>query len=186
MRFPELESARIRLGRLDETCVDDMYEYSALPEFYSHFEFPPHRTREETVAYVQKLLNRMQTGQAHYWCIVHKAEAKVVGTIGLQQIDDRKGAADVGYGISPKYWGHGYFREALMRVVQFLFLERQFYRVTAVTAAENLASLRGLERAGFRREGVLRGYYLRYTGERFDAVLSSILRHEFVQDDYAL
>ena len=158
----------------------DMYEYSKNPSFYKHMEYESHQSIEETRQYLKKLIGRSCSDSGHYWFIFQKVERKIIGTFGLLNIDRRKGSAEIGYGISPDYWGHGYFRETLIMVLKYLFLQLGFHRVSAITQVDNLASIKGLEKVGFRKEGIMRDYYLSLKdSRRYDAVMLSILKGEF-------
>ena len=53
------EKSRIFFTSLNEDGLDDMYEYSVMPEFYKYLEFPPHRKKEDTRNYIKKLIFRM-------------------------------------------------------------------------------------------------------------------------------
>jgi [ribosomal protein S5]-alanine N-acetyltransferase len=50
--------------------------------------------------------------------------------------------------------------------------------VSAYAHPENVRSLRALEKIGFTREGVLRGWHV-HRGERRDVVMLSLLREEW-------
>jgi RimJ/RimL family protein N-acetyltransferase len=59
------------------------------------------------------------------------------------------GCREIGYWVDPQHWGRGIASRALL-----LFLEELGERpLTAHVAAHNVASIRVLERAGFRRVG---------------------------------
>lgn len=156
-----------------------MYEYSTKPEFYKFLEYEPFQTIEETNEYLEKLINRSNLATGHYWFIRMKREKKIIGTFGLLDIDDRKGSAEIGYGLSPDYWGRGLFKEALMTVLKYLFLDLQFHRIWVKTQSNNIPSIKALEKCGFTREGTMRDYYLSSKGKRYDATLLSLLRDEF-------
>jgi len=178
--FPsELSGPRLLLTPLDETGLPDFFEYSQLDEFYRYLEFPPQKQIEESAAYLKKLMRRSNADNAHYWFIREKDTQKVIGTIGVHSIDFRKGDAEIGYGISPKYWGKGYFKEVVRIVLDFLFLQKEFHRVVATTCQDNKPSIMGLKRLGFRIEGRLREYYLSYDGKRHDAVILGLLRCDY-------
>ena len=155
-----------------------MFEYSQNPAVYTFLEFEPHRSIEETEEYLRKLIARSKLESGHYWFIALKESKKVIGTVGLLNIDKRKGSAEIGYGLSPDYWGQGYFQEALVIVAKYLFLELGFHRISAITQSDNEPSVRALERLGFKREGLMRDFYLHTDGRRYDAALMGILRHE--------
>ena len=46
----------------------------------------------------------------------------------------------------------------------------QLHRLVARTSIENVPSIRGLTKLGFKKEGILRDYYCRQTGEWFDYI----------------
>ena len=178
--FPDLPGERIDLVEIDASCVDDIHEYSTMPSFFRFMEFAESRNRAETEAYVKKLLRRSAEPTGHYWMIRHKRDDKIIGTFGVLGIDTRKKCGEIGYGVSPDYWGQGYFKEALCMVLRYLFGEAGFHRVWAKTQDDNLASIESLEKAGFVREGTLRDFYLsEKDGRRRHAVVLGLLRHEF-------
>ena len=57
------------------------------------------------------------------------------------------------YGLSARYWGHGFATEAAAAVVEYAFNVLHFNQVYAATDAPNVASNRVLERLGMRLEG---------------------------------
>ena len=181
MKFPELYGKRVRLDELSLSGLADMYEYSKNPLLYKYFEFEPQKSVEETKAYLIELLKRSEADNAHYWFIHLIESGKIIGTFGVHDIDQRKKSAEVSYGISPDYWGMGYFTETLKIVLDYLFFKCDFYRINATTRSDNIPSIKGLENAGFQKEGILRGYYLSYNGKRHDAAILAILQHEYVK-----
>jgi RimJ/RimL family protein N-acetyltransferase len=60
-------------------------------------------------------------------------------------------------------------------LIRYLFAHSTVHRVEAVTEAENVAEQRVLEKAGFAREGVMRGVFWR-DGAYRDGALYSLLR----------
>jgi RimJ/RimL family protein N-acetyltransferase len=82
-------------------------------------------------------------------------EDRVIGMIGCRV---RQHAADIGYVLSRKYWGHGYVTEAAKAIVEWATGVEFIYRVSAVCDVENKASARVLEKVGMQREGILKRY----------------------------
>lgn len=80
-------------------------------------------------------------------------------------------------GMRPEVRGLGYGTEAQRLLVRYLFAHTQVNRVQAMTEATNTAEQWALQKAGFTREGVLRGYIFR-DGRWRDALIYSVLRHE--------
>ena len=185
MKFPNLYGDRINLmdlTEIGEKGLKDMFEYSQDCSFYKYMEYEPHQSIEETRQYLNKLIKRSKSDTAHYWFIFLKSEKKIIGTFGVLNIDKRKGCAEIGYGLSSSYWGRGYFYEALVMVLKLLFLDFSFHRVSAITQIDNLASIKALKKIGFKKEGTMRDFYLSYKDKhRYDAVIMSILKYEFLQ-----
>jgi RimJ/RimL family protein N-acetyltransferase len=77
--------------------------------------------------------------------------------------------------------GKGYGTRAQRLLAEYLFAHTRVNRVEASTEFVNLAEQRALERAGFTREGVLRGARFRGGAWR-DMVMYSVLRAEVVAD----
>ena len=182
MNFDNLYGDRINLIDLIDVGIrglDDMYEYSCKPSFYKYLEYEPHKTKDETLAYLYKLIERSKSESGHYWFIMYIENQKIIGSFGLSEIDFRKGSLEIGYGLSPEYWGIGLFNETLMMVLRYLFAKLNYCRVSAKTASVNIHSIKALEKVGFIKEGVMRDYYLSTEGTRYDATLLSILRDEF-------
>jgi len=182
IHFSDLHGERIDLIKINEGGLKDMHEYSIKPEFYKYFEFKPFITIQETKNYLQKLIKFSKSGIRHIWFIKFKQENKIIGTFDVRNIDFTRLSAEIGYGISPDYWGKGFFKEALMLVLKYLFVELGFYRITAISYQNNLSSIKGLERVGFKTEGTLRKFFCSRDNKRSDGVLLSILRDEFLQD----
>ena len=65
-------------------------------------------------------------------------------------------AAEIGYGVRADRRGQGYATEALAGVARWALTEGGLQRAWLSTIAENVASQRVLEKAGFRLEGTLR------------------------------
>ncbi len=82
---------------------------------------------------------------------------------------------NIGIGLLTGAQGKGYGTAAQRALVEYLFDYTQAHRVEAHTETENLAEQRALEKAGFTREGVVRGAAFR-AGRWRDMVACSVLR----------
>jgi RimJ/RimL family protein N-acetyltransferase len=83
----------------------------------------------------------------------------------------------IGIGLAPEFRGRGYGTEAQRLLVRYLFAHTQLNRIEATTEITNTGEQRALEKAGFTREGVLRGATFR-AGRWHDQIIYSVLRHE--------
>lgn len=188
MDLPELTSNRISLIQLTDSGLVDMFEYSRMPEFYNYMaELSVQSSIEDTRQYLQKLKQRSSVEDGHYWFIKHNKDNKIIGTFGLLGWDKNRNSVEIGYGLSPHYWGQGYFQEILYTVLCFCFSELSLHRIWAKTQADNIPSIKALCRMGFKQEGVLRDYYhSSHDDSYYNAAILSILSSDFVRDKYRL
>jgi RimJ/RimL family protein N-acetyltransferase len=82
---------------------------------------------------------------------------------------------NIGIALVPEARGHGYGGEAQRLLADRLFATTTANRIDAMTDVENTAEQRALEKAGFVREGVLRGAQFR-AGGWHDLVVYSLVR----------
>ena len=86
-------------------------------------------------------------------------------------------AATIGYWVGVNYAGQGYMSRALRAAVAYSFQTLRLHRVEAACLPTNAASIRVLESAGFRREGLARSY-LRINGRWQDHLLFAVLEND--------
>jgi RimJ/RimL family protein N-acetyltransferase len=84
-------------------------------------------------------------------------------------------AWNIGIGLLPEARGRGVGTRAQRLLVEHLLATTELDRIEASTDVDNIAEQRALEKAGFRREGVLRGAQLR-GGIRRDLVHYGLVR----------
>ena len=83
---------------------------------------------------------------------------------------------NIGIGLVAVWRGKGIGAAAQRALAEHLFATTSHNRVEASTDVENVAEQRALERAGFTREGILRGAQHRADGMHHDLVVYSMLR----------
>lgn len=89
----------------------------------------------------------------------------------------RSAGIETGIALFPEFRGQGVGTEAQRQLVEYLFATTPVHRIQAGTELGNVAEQRSLEKAGFRREGVLRGWNFR-AGQWRDSILFAITRDD--------
>jgi RimJ/RimL family protein N-acetyltransferase len=103
-------------------------------------------------------------------------DGEAAGTIGTQrQKDIERHSVEVGYWLGESCWGRGIMTAALRAVTHHALAQPDIYRVFATVFPWNPASMRVLEKAGYRREGVLVRSAIK-DGVLIDRVLYAITR----------
>jgi RimJ/RimL family protein N-acetyltransferase len=104
------------------------------------------------------------------------ATGAFAGHIQLMHVLPALAQAQVGYSLRPEYRGRGLATRALRLVADWALTATPLARLAAGTSPENTASHRVLEKAGFTREGVIRGQRPGLDGARLDDLQWARLR----------
>lgn len=153
---PELRAERLVLRALRRSDAEDVFDYAKQLDVARHTLWDPHRSLQDTFAFLDFVDDQHRSGKAFVWGIVHKDEGRVVGTVGLANYAAQHSRAEMGFAIGQRYWGKGYTPEAVRVVLSFAFGAMELNRVEAYCKVENVASARVLEKTGFLFEGTLR------------------------------
>ena len=131
----------------------------------------------------EEFLAKAATSQTDFiFGIVEKTSDRLVGVVGLPQIDYRNRHSSFGSFIGDKSkWGKGYGTEATFLTVQYAFGTLNLNRVWLHVSADNPAAIRAYEKVGFRKEGLLRQHLYR-DGQHLDILAMAVLRDEWPPD----
>ncbi|WP_329125379.1 GNAT family N-acetyltransferase [Streptomyces sp. NBC_01465] len=154
--------------------LDLVREASADPYIPLVTTVPTPYSDEEGVAFVHRQWARAAT-RSGYPFVVAGDDGRAVGTVGLWLRDLEQGRASLGYWTVPSARGRGAASAALGAVAAWALDELRIPRLELHVEPWNTGSLRTAERAGFRREGLLRSWQ-EIGGERRDMVVHSMLR----------
>src|SRR5438093_4337120 len=123
-----------------------------------------------TIDDANEFLQRAQTTQPEKgFCI--DIDGLAVGGIGIRIGEDvHRHTAELGYWLSEDFWGHGIASEAVPAFSNYCFENFPLQRIYAEPYANNAASARVLEKAGFILEGRLKKNVLK-DGQVLDSLL---------------
>jgi ribosomal-protein-alanine N-acetyltransferase len=97
-----------------------------------------------------------------------------VGSVGITpQSGWRDHLGEIGYWVAEAHWGKGIATAALSQMTDYGFNNRKFRKLYAPVLAPNVASMRVLEKCGYKREAILK-HEVQKGGIYFDT-------HQFVQ-----
>jgi 8-oxo-dGTP diphosphatase len=104
--------------------------------------------------WIASTAKQMADGSAYHLAITGDEGGRemLIGCIGLR-LDEAPGAADLGYWVGRRYWGHGVATEAAGRVASWALANLPIDRVRAKVLLDNPASAAVLRRLGFRETG---------------------------------
>lgn len=107
-----------------------------------------------------------------------EVDGAAVGAIGyVLGTDVERFGAEVGYWLGEAYWGRGITSEAVRLLTDHAFTSLNLLRLFALPFAENVASARVLEKAGYVREAVLRSSCVKYGRPRDQLLYARVNPH---------
>lgn len=117
-----------------------------------------------------------ERAEGKYICygIVPQGEADAIGVFELRQLQPGFFRGELGFVMAPRLWGRGAFIEGVRLVLDFGFRVVKIHRIEARAAVDNERGNAALRKIGARREGRLRGAFLR-EGVSLDQYLWAIL-----------
>lgn len=174
--LPTLTGDGVLLRALTAYDAPAVLEIFGDPEVIRWMSIARLRDEDEARAFIADVDRLAETGTLFQWGIATGGE--VVGTATLAHVDRRHRRAEVGFAVARRLWGRRIVSRALPALVAHAFETLDLHRLEADVDPENTASLRVLERNGFRREGHLRERYTQ-DGRWHDAVLLGLLRREW-------
>jgi [ribosomal protein S5]-alanine N-acetyltransferase len=173
-----LQGVHVQLRRSTTQDAPVLFEAAHDPQVMRFMDWPAQVARGEAWAFLDASAKRWDDGSEYHWMIEDIATHAAVGCIACRP---RGHAVDFGYFLAARAWGKGYATEAALLVVGWLKSRPEVQRIWATTDAMNLRSAAVLERAGLRREGLLRMATLRPNigGAPRDTLLYALCRDDF-------
>src|SRR5829696_8325302 len=150
-----LETQRLILRRL---TLDDAQFVVALlnePSFLRYIGDKKVRSLEDARQYI--LTGPVASYEQHGFglCLVELKESKTpIGICGLVKREELPDP-DIGFALLPDFWNKGFAFEAALAVVRDAHERLSLQRLLAITSLDNEASIKLLERLGFRFDGVV-------------------------------
>ena len=134
---------------------------------------------DDAHAYIAACRRGWDEGTAANFAVVDAADGTLLGSLGLRLADLPPGVAEAGYWVAREARGRGAATHALRLASRWLLGKGGVERLQLRADALNVPSQRVAEKAGFRREGVLRSlHYNPRLGRRVDFVMFSLLPGE--------
>lgn len=176
-RSIETERCILRPFRMED--APDMYSnWASDPEVTKYLTWPVHKDISVTESILSSWIAEYAGKDCYNWAIILKESGHAVGNISVVHIKEDTEALSIGYCLSRRLWGQGIMTECLSAVVDYLFDNTSVIRIDATHDTENIGSGRVMQKAGMKKEGVLRAWARNNIGIR-DVSMYSILRSEW-------
>jgi RimJ/RimL family protein N-acetyltransferase len=172
-----VEGGGIRLRLLRDDDRPALVAALQGPEFGRWTRIPhPYAAKDADAWLVQQAEVRL-AGTGLHVAIADAADDRLLGAVGLTEIEWAERRANIGYWVARENRRRGVATSAVWLLARWAFEALPLARLAILVDVRNPSSAGVAERAGFRREGVLRSY-MSIKGTRRDLVSYSLLPAE--------
>lgn len=143
-----LETERTILRPFQDEDAPDVYAYCKDPRVGPVAGWKPHESVEESLQIIRTVFSAPDV-----FAVVERETGRVIGSAGFvspqsgQVCEGR--SAEIGYSLSPDYWGQGLMPEIVTELLHYGFTVRRLDEIWATHYKENLRSKRVIEKCGF-------------------------------------
>jgi ribosomal-protein-alanine N-acetyltransferase len=142
-----LATERLRIDRLHRSDEADMRRMHA--EASVMRTLGGVRSDEQTRDYVQKNLEHWERYGYGLWILRSRDDGQFMGRSAIRHVHvGGNDEIEIGYGLMPEHWGHGFATEAARALVTLAFTSLSLVTLVAFTLIDNLASRRVMIKAG--------------------------------------
>lgn len=132
--------------------------FSKLFEDENVTRYLPYRSPEWYIEAFHDSLEDYKKGPFGRWGIFDVVNNDFIGMCLARVFTDVPAQVEIGYTLSPAYWGKGIATECSKALVVYCFANTNTGEVVAVTDLDNIGSQKVLEKAGLRRQdNLMRG-----------------------------
>lgn len=146
-----LDTPRLRMRFHDPTDAPFMVQLNSDPEVTRFTGDGPVDDEAEARSRIARL-SLQSAARMGRMVVLDRGTGERLGWCGLKDLPDER-QVDLGYRFFRRHWGKGYATESSRAALAFGFGELGLPRVVALVAAENVASLRVMQKLGFRSIG---------------------------------
>lgn len=151
-----LESERLILRKFTLDDAEEMYNnWASDPDVTKYVSFAPHKNLEETKKIISMWISEYADDNFN-WIVELKENHEAIGSISVIKKSKIHNNCEIGYVYGSKFWGNGYATETLRKVPEYLLFDCDFHLVEAKHYESNPASGKVMEKAGMKKDGVLR------------------------------
>ena len=176
------EGFRVYLSSLATADAEDMARLADSPEIAGSIaaegEFPSPYTKEHALNFISFASSSLVDMQEVHLGMHLEDSKALIGVAGLKNIDTKNMKAEIGFWCGREYWGHGYTKEGVRLMLHVAFEVLALHRVWATAFTTNERSIKLMEGAGMKEEGVLRDDTKSSSGF-WSSMLLSVIRSEY-------
>lgn len=171
-----IKTERLILRQFQLRDNADMFQWASNPDVVKFLSYEPHKTIEETNAILTSWVKSYNEMSTYNWSI--EFQGVVIGNISVVDKDDECFTCHLGWQIDKPYWNKGIMTEAAKAVVDYLFDQVHYDRITSGCDTRNIGSSRVMQKTGMTLEGTFRRCCYQKDGSTGDKFYYAILESD--------
>ena len=149
-----IKTERLILRQFQLRDNADMFQWASNPDVVKFLSYEPHKTIAETKAVLTSWIESYKEKSMYNWAI--EFQGVVIGNISVVDKDDECFTCHLGWQIDKPYWNKGIMTEAAKAVVDYLFDQVHYDRITSGCDTRNIGSSKVMQKIGMTLEGTFR------------------------------
>ena len=170
-----IETPRFIFRPFDICDTEDVYEYLCQEIVVKYLPFKAHKDINSSKKFIQSyFINNYKKGKIGNYAVYYKKDNKVIGNVGINNVNPRSKEGDLGICINPKYWGNKFSIELVLVAIMSSFEFSKLDKLVGNIYKENKYSINCAEILHFK-------YIKTY---RINKNIPLCLRYELNKDEY--
>ena len=145
IQYPEIETERLLLKELTSKDAAGLFLLFSNPDVTRYMDIDPLQKESEALEIIEFHFD----DSGCRWGLYDRETSQLIGTCGYHLWRKDTHTAEIGYDLSPAYWGKGIMQEALNAIIDFGFNTMDLRIIEAEVEPENKQSIRLLEKLNF-------------------------------------
>ncbi len=172
--FPNLETSRLYLRRINRKDINDLFVMRSNPEIMRYIPRPVAQKIEDVIELIHRVDEGILKNESINWAMALKENDQLIGTIGYVRSNPEHHRAEVGYMLNSSFHAKGHTCEALLEVIKYGFNEMNLHSIEAIIDPRNRASEKLLVKCDFKKEAHLKENTF-WNNEFSDSVIYTLL-----------
>lgn len=174
----QLQTKRLTLRKTTFSDKEEIFAYRSDKKTNQFQGWIPD-TLEDVSEFIGKISRTFNIpGSWFQFVIIENSSGKLIGDLGVHFLEEGSKQAELGCTLNKNFQGYGYANEALTSAINSLFADLDLHRIFASIDPKNIASIKMMEKLGFRKEAHFKES-LFLNGKWVDDVVYAILKKEW-------
>lgn len=141
------ETDRLEIRKLTSADKNSLLEIYSDKEAMKYRGSKPFDSLDEVEKMLIRTFQKFESREEFRYAVIQKEGNELIGTFLIKP--NSKNECEIGYSIGKKYWKKGYGKELVKCMLKYIN-SLNYTKVLATSRKENIASLKLLEKIGFK------------------------------------